>query len=98
MPPRFPGRPRPRADDVTVFGRIKPGVTQQQIAAEFDPLLEKFRKQVPPYWYPEGRIRAKWVGVNAGILGKFAATLWVLFGSVPLLMQGMGTADVLSSW
>jgi len=73
-------------DDVTVFGRIKPGITQQQIAAEFDPLLEKFRKQVPPYWYPEGRIRAKWVGVNEGILGKFATTLWVLFGSVLLLL------------
>lgn len=73
-------------DNVQVYGRIKPGITQRQIASEFNPLLEKFRKQVPSFYYPEGRIRAKWVGVNEGILGKFEATLWALFGAVLLLL------------
>jgi predicted permease len=78
---------RPSLQDfVFVIFRIKPGVTQQQIAAEFDPLLEKFRKQVPSYFYPEGRLRARWMSVNDGILGKFATTLLVLFGAVVFLL------------
>ncbi len=78
---------RPSLQDfVEVFFRIKPGVTQQQIAAEFTPLIEKFRTQVPRYVYPEGRMRAKWTSVNEGILGKFATTLLVLFGAVLLLL------------
>ena len=71
---------------VQFFARIKPGVTQQQIAAEFNPLLEKFRKQVPSYNYPPGRLRIKWLGVNEGILGKFQNTLLALFGAVLLLL------------
>jgi predicted permease len=78
---------RPSLQDyVDVYFRIRPGVTQQQIAAEFDPLIAKFRKQIPTYFYPEGHIRTKWTSVNEGILGKFATTLLVLFGAVLLLL------------
>jgi predicted permease len=73
-------------DYVDVYFRIRPGITQAQIAAEFNPLLEKFRKQVPSFFYPEGPVRAKWVSVNDGILGKFATTLLVLFGAVLFLL------------
>lgn len=73
-------------DFIQVYYRIRPGVTQRQVAAEFNPLLETFRKQLPAYIYPEGCIRAKWVSVNEGILGKFATTLLVLFGAVVLLL------------
>src|SRR5438270_1206080 len=74
------------ADYVEVFFRVRPGITQLQASAEFDPLVKEFRKQVPPYFYPEGRLKAKWTSVNDGILGKFAATLLVLLGAVFLLL------------
>lgn len=78
---------RPSSQDyVQIFFRIRPGVTQQQIAGVFNPLIEKFRTQVPRYFYPEGPIRTKWTSVNEGILGKFATTLLVLFGAVLLLL------------
>jgi predicted permease len=78
---------RPSLQDyVTVFFRMRPGVTEQQIAAEFDPLIKSFRTQVPTYFYPEGPVRTKWTTVNEGILGKFATTLMVLFGAVLLLL------------
>src|SRR5205814_9321722 len=49
-------------------------------------LIEKFRTQVPRYFYPEGPVRTTWTSVNEGILGKFAMTLMVLFGAVLLLL------------
>jgi predicted permease len=78
---------RPNTEEyVAVFFRIKPGVTERQIASEFNPLLEKFRLEVPRFFYPEGAVRAKWISVNEGILGKFATTLLVLFGAVVFLL------------
>ncbi|MBV8551904.1 MAG: ABC transporter permease [Acidobacteriaceae bacterium] len=78
---------RPSLQDyVQIFYRIRPGVTQEQFRAEFDPIVQEFRKQVPRYFFPEGRSRLQWVSVNEGILGKFATTLLVLFGAVFLLL------------
>ncbi|HEY7307060.1 MAG TPA: ABC transporter permease [Bryobacteraceae bacterium] len=78
---------RPSTQDyVEVYFRIRPGITQQQIAAEFNPLFERFRTQIPRYFYPEGHLETKWTSVNEGILGKFATTLLVLFGAVLLLL------------
>ncbi len=78
-------RPSTR-DIVNVFFRIRPGVSEGQINAEFQPLLEGFRRQVPRYMYPEGGFKVKFLSVNEGILGKFANTLLVLFGAVMLLL------------
>ncbi|HEY1949897.1 MAG TPA: ABC transporter permease [Bryobacteraceae bacterium] len=69
-----------------VFYRIRPGVSQEQVNAEFQPILEQFRRQVPRYMYPEDAFKTKFVNVNDGILGKFATTLLVLFGAVTLLL------------
>jgi hypothetical protein len=41
-------------DFINVFYRIRAGVTQQQVTAEFQPILEQFRKQGPTYLYPDG--------------------------------------------
>src|ERR1700730_18858201 len=65
---------------------IRPGVGQDQINAEFQPILAEFRKQVPRYMYPEEAFKAKFQNVNEGILGKFANTLLALFGAVALLL------------
>jgi predicted permease len=78
---------RPSTTDfVTVFNRIRPGVSQDQLNAEYQPLLEEFRRQMPPYLYPEGAFKVKFLNVNEGILGKFANTLLALFGAVTLLL------------
>ena len=78
---------RPNAHEyVTVFYRIRPGVSQTQINAEFQPILGEFRKQVPRYMYPEDAFKVKFLNVNEGILGKFQNTLLALFGAVTLLL------------
>lgn len=71
---------------VDVFYRAKRGVTPQQIAAEFTPMFQVFRKQVPRYFYPEGSVRAEWVSIQNGTLGKFEMTLLALFAAVFLLL------------
>jgi predicted permease len=71
---------------VQIFYRILPGVTQSQVQAEFHPLLEQFRRQMPPYMYPQGPFKVKFLTVNDGILGKFEDTLLALFGAVVLLL------------
>jgi putative ABC transport system permease protein len=78
---------RPSTSDyVGVFYRIGPGVSQDQVNAEYLPMLEVFRRQVPRYMYPEGGFKVKFLNVNEGILGKFANTLLALFGAVTLLL------------
>lgn len=71
---------------VLVFYRIRAGVSAHQIDAEFQPILQEFRRQVPRYVYPEGAFKVKFLNVNEGILGKFATTLLALFGAVTLLL------------
>jgi predicted permease len=71
---------------VDIYYRVRPGVSRQQIAREFDPLIQVYRKQVPPFYYPEGPVRVEWVTVSEGVLKKFATTLLVLFGAVFLLL------------
>jgi predicted permease len=69
-----------------VLYRIRPGVSQEQVNAEFQPILQEFRRQVPRYIYPEDDFKITFVNVNDGILGKFATTLMVLFGAVMMLL------------
>ncbi len=71
---------------MNVFYRIRPGVSQDQINAEFQPILQEFRRQAPRYLYPEDSFRVKFLNVNEGILGKFQNTLLALFGAVTLLL------------
>ncbi|MGA2117297.1 MAG: ABC transporter permease [Bryobacteraceae bacterium] len=73
-------------DYVSLVYRIRPGVSQNQIDAEFRPILGEYRRQLPPYVYPEGAFKVKFVNVNENILGKFANTLLALFGAVTLLL------------
>ena len=73
-------------DTVNLVYRIRPGVSQDQVDAEFRPILEEYRRQLPPYMYPEGAFKVKFVNVNEDILGKFANTLLALFGAVTLLL------------
>lgn len=61
-------------------------MTAEQVQAEVEPLIRKFQKEAPHWFYPSQRFRVRWVGVNDGILGKFATTLLVLFASVVLLL------------
>jgi predicted permease len=82
-----PMDPRPSTTDfVQVFYRIGEGVSQDQVNAEFVPILEEYRKQVPHYMYPEDAFKVKFLNVNEGILGKFQNTLLALFGAVALLL------------
>lgn len=74
------------ANYVNVFYRIRQGVGQAAVDAEFQPILKDFRRQVPRYIYPDGTFKIKFLNVNDGILGKFQNTLLALFGAVTLLL------------
>jgi predicted permease len=78
---------------VLVFCRIRPGVTERQVNAEFQPIFQEFRTQVPRYVYPQDSFIVTFLNVNEGILGKFQTTLLVLFGAVTLLLL-IGCANV----
>jgi len=71
---------------VEVLYRARRGVTPRQISNEFTPRVEAFRQQVPRYFYPEGPVRAEWVSIHSGTLGKFETTLLALFAAVFLLL------------
>ena len=78
---------RPGTDDR--FGlvlRVKPGVPEEQVNAEFQIFHEKFSKSAPSFVYPEPPFRTKFLSVNEGILGKFANTLLALLAAVGFLL------------
>jgi predicted permease len=82
-----PMDPRPSTTEYkSVFYRIREGVSPDQVNAEFVPILEEYRRQVPRWMYPEAAFKVKFVNVNEGILGKFQNTLLALFGAVALLL------------
>jgi predicted permease len=78
---------RPSADHYfRVVYRIRRGVSQDQVNAEFRPIFQEFSRQVPGYLYPEGDFKARFVNVNDNAVGQFGNNLLVLFGAVTLLL------------
>ena len=71
---------------VQIFYRVRPNLTTEEVQAEFEPLVRAFQKQVPRWFYPVEHFQVKWVSLNNGLLGQFAATLLTLFGAVFLLL------------
>jgi putative ABC transport system permease protein len=78
-----------RPDNDSRYGmmmRIRPGVSRQQINAEFQEFHLKFAKTDPAIVYPQPPFRTEFKSVNEGILGKFANTLLALMAAVGFLL------------
>ena len=75
--------------------RLKPGVTHEQANAALQPLIEQFAKQTPKN-FPPDKIRMHVVGLNEDFVKDLGGTLYLLFGSVALLLViGCGNVSIL---
>jgi putative ABC transport system permease protein len=98
MPPRFtwfgadlwiPHDPDPAAPDASsrylfLQGRLKPGITIQSAASEFDVIARRMAK-VYPNQYPE-RFSVQVQTLGEMVVGRFQATLLTLLAAVGLLL------------
>jgi len=75
--------------------RLKPGVTHAQADAALQPLIEQFRKETPKH-FPLGDLKLHVVGLNEDFVKQLGGTLYLLFGSVALLLAiGCGNVSIL---
>jgi len=75
--------------------RLKPGVTHAQADAALQPLIEQFRKETPKH-FPLGDLKLHVVGLNEDFVKQLGGTLYLLFGSVALLLAiGCGNVPIL---
>ena len=66
-----------------VIGRLKPGVSVHQAAADLATLQAQLGKQYP---HPDGELNVEVEPLKQVIVGSTASSLWLLYGSVSLLL------------
>jgi len=75
--------------------KLKPGVTHAAIDAEFQSLFEQFAKETPKH-FPADGFRVKVQGFNDQFMKELGPTLYLLLGSVALLLLiGCGNVSIL---
>lgn len=63
---------------------LKPGVTNKQVDAALQPLIEQFAKDMPKAFPKGARVRVQ--GLNQWVIQSIGSTLYLLFGAVALLL------------
>ena len=75
--------------------RLKPGITHAQADAALEPLLLQFAKETPKH-FPQDWKHLHVVGLNEDFVKQLGGTLYLLFGSVALLLLiGCGNVSIL---
>ena len=75
--------------------RLKPGITHAQANAALEPLIMQFAKDSPKN-FPPGFRHLHVVGLNEDFIKQLGGTLYLLFGSVALLLLiGCGNVSIL---
>jgi predicted permease len=75
--------------------RLKPGVTHAQADSALTPLIEQFRKETPKH-FPTDPTKMHVEGLNEMFVRDLGGTLYLLFGSVALLLLiGCGNVSIL---
>ncbi len=82
-PPDAPYAQRRDETWFTVIGRMKPGVTVQQAADDLSTVQTRLGRQFPK---PDAEITTEVVPLKSTIVGDSAHSLWLLYGSVSLLL------------
>ena len=67
----------------TVIGRMKPGVTLKQAAADMATVQSRLGKQFPR---PDGELTVQTEALKDTVVGGVRGSLWLLYGSVSLLL------------
>jgi len=75
--------------------KLKPGVTHAAVDAEFQSLFEQFARETPKH-FPGESFRVKVKGFNERFMKELGPTLYLLLGSVALLLLiGCGNVSIL---
>ena len=75
--------------------RLKPGITHAQANAALTPLIDTFRKETPKH-FPDTPLKFTVVGLNDDFMHDIGGTLYLMFGSVALLLLiGCGNVSIL---
>lgn len=75
--------------------RLKPGITHAQANAALAPLIDAFRKETPKH-FPDTVMKFTVVGLNDDFMHDIGGTLYLMFGSVALLLLiGCGNVSIL---
>ncbi|HKF45840.1 MAG TPA: ABC transporter permease [Terracidiphilus sp.] len=75
--------------------RLKPGITHAQANAALSPVIEAFRKETPKH-FPDTPMKFTVVGLNDDFMHDIGGTLYLMFGSVALLLLiGCGNVSIL---
>jgi predicted permease len=75
--------------------RLKPGVSHEQANAALQPLINQFAKDTPRH-FPTDASTLHVVGLNEDFVKQLGGTLYLLFGSVALLLLiGCGNVSIL---
>ncbi len=75
--------------------RLKPGISHAQADAALEPLLFQFAKETPKHFPPDWK-HLHVVGLNEDFVKQLGGTLYLLFGSVALLLMiGCGNVSIL---
>ncbi len=67
----------------TVIGRMKPGVTIEQARADLSTVQDRLGRQFPK---PDAELTVQAVALKQVIVGATGSSLWLLYGSVTLLL------------
>ena len=85
----LPLQPIPTVNDdgqnTEMLARLKPGITREQAQADADRLLGAFRQQYPTH-LRAGERGMRLVSYQQSVVGDVGKTLWLLFGSVGLVL------------
>ncbi len=75
--------------------RLKPGVSHAQAIAALTPLIGEFRRETPKH-FPDTPLKFTVVGLNDDFMHDIGGTLYLMFGSVALLLLiGCGNVSIL---
>ena len=75
--------------------RLKPGITKAQANAALAPLIDTFRQETPRH-FPDTPMKFTVVGLNDDFMHDIGGTLYLMFGSVALLLLiGCGNVSIL---
>jgi putative ABC transport system permease protein len=76
--------------------RLKPGVSHTQADAALQPLIQQFARETPKHFPPGLALKLHVVGLNEDFIKQLGGTLYLLFGSVALLLLiGCGNVSIL---
>jgi putative ABC transport system permease protein len=76
------------------FIKLKPGITREAAAAEFEPLFQQFAKQTPNHFPKQYKLEVR--SLSYYYIHELGRTLALLFGAVGLLLAiGCGNVSIL---